>query len=200
MITIIDYRAGNLYNVAHALRYLGAEFVVSGDPDVVRRAGKVILPGVGSARAAMDSLAAQGLVEVLRELRAPFLGICLGLQLLFDASQEDETPCLGLLEGKVRRFDNRAVKVPQIGWNQVRYVCREPRDSALFQGIPDGSFFYFVHSYHAPCLEDRTLAVTEYDTVFSSALRQENFWAVQFHPERSGEAGLQLLRNFLTLE
>lgn len=194
MLAVIDYKAGNLYNVANALKYLGADFVFSGNPEVLRRASKVILPGVGSARPAMESLAEQGLVETLKQMRVPFLGICLGLQLLFDASEEDDTPCLGVLPGTVRRFDDSRVKVPQIGWNQVRY---RSDGAPLFQPIPDGSFFYFVHSYYAPLLDGVTLAVTDYAGTFSSAVRKDNYWGVQFHPERSGDAGLQLLRNFL---
>lgn len=196
MIVVIDYRAGNLYNVANALKHLKAEFVFSGDPEVVSRADKVILPGVGSARAAMDSLTEQGLIEVLKQLKTPFLGICLGLQLLFERSEEDDTLCLGLIPGAVRRFDSLRFKVPQIGWNQVCYTGNEP---LLFKGIPNGSFFYFVHSYYAPCLEGVSLAQSEYADRFSSAVRKDNFWGVQFHPERSGELGLGLLKNFVEL-
>lgn len=196
MIVIIDYRAGNLYNVANALKQLKAEFVFSGDPEVVSRAGKVILPGVGSARAAMDSLREQDLTGVLTQLKAPFLGICLGLQLLFERSEEDDTPCLGLIPGAVRRFDSSRFKVPQIGWNQVCYTGKEP---VLFNEIPNGSFFYFVHSYYAPFLERVTLAQSEYADRFSSAVRKDNFWGVQFHPERSGDLGLRLLKNFVEL-
>ncbi len=147
MIVVIDYKAGNLYNVGNALKYLKADFTVSGDPEVVSQADRVILPGVGSARAAMDSLAEQGLVEVLQGLRVPFLGICLGLQLLFEVSEEDNTPCLGLLPGTVRRFDSSQIKVPHIGWNQVSGldVSSQP-PSILLEGIPAESFFYFVHS------------------------------------------------------
>lgn len=200
MIVVIDYRAGNLYNVANALKYLGSEFVFSGDPEVVGQASKVILPGVGSARAAMDSLAEQGLVPALKGLRVPFLGICLGLQLLFEASEEDHTPCLGILSGIIRKFDSSQAKVPQIGWNQVRYPASQERPPRLFEGIPNHSFFYFVHSYYAPHLDGITVAVTEYVTSFASTVRKDNFWGVQFHPERSGDAGLRLLQNFLEVE
>ena len=200
MIVVIDYKAGNLYNVGNALKHLGVDFVFSGDPDVVRAASRVILPGVGSARAAMDSLSEQGLVPVLRNLRVPFLGICLGLQVLFDVSEEENTSCLKLLPGTVRCFDRSSVKVPHIGWNQVR---RQPNldigsgASRLLEGIPDDSYFYFVHSYFAPAAETTTLAVTDYDETFASIVAREHFWGVQFHPERSGEVGLRLLRNFI---
>ena len=198
MIVVIDYKAGNLYNVGNALKYLKADFTVSGDPDVVSQAERVILPGVGSARAAMDSLAEQGLVEVLQGLRVPFLGICLGLQLLFEVSEEDNTPCLGLLPGTVRRFDSSQIKVPHIGWNQVSGmdVSSQP-PSILLEGIPGESFFYFVHSYFAPLESPFTLGKTDYGSWFGSVAARENFYGVQFHPERSGEIGLKVLQNFL---
>ena len=197
MIVVIDYRAGNLYNVGHALRYLKADFVFSGDPEVVMQAEKVILPGVGSARAAMESLTEQGLVEVLQRLEVPFLGICLGLQLLFEISEEDQTPCLGMLSGTVQKFNSSRVKVPHIGWNQVRKRSGNSSAMTLFEGIPDDSFFYFVHSYFAPLVDQSALATTEYDEGFVSAVARENYCGVQFHPERSGQLGLQLLRNFV---
>ena len=148
----------------------------------------------------MDSLTEQGLVPVLRDLRVPFLGICLGLQLLFESSEEDHTSCLELLPGTVCCFDRTAVKVPHIGWNQV---CRKPNlDSGsaaarLLEGIPDRSYFYFVHSFFAPAAGLSTQAITDYDKTFASIVARDRFWGVQFHPERSGEVGLRLLRNFL---
>jgi glutamine amidotransferase len=201
VIVVIDYKAGNLYNVGNALKYLKADFTVSGDPDVVSQAERVILPGVGSARAAMDSLAEQGLVEVLQGLRVPFLGICLGLQLLFEVSEEDNTPCLGLLPGAVRRFDSSQIKVPHIGWNQVSGmdVSSQP-PSILLEGIPGESFFYFVHSYFAPLESPFTLGKTDYGSWFGSVAARENFYGVQFHPERSGEIGLKVLQNFLEVQ
>ena len=192
MIVVIDYRAGNLYNVGNALRYLGAEWIQSKDPETVRRASRIILPGVGSAAPAMESLAEEGLLDVLRTTRVPFLGICLGLQLLFERSDEEDTDCLGILEGSVRRFDSRSLKVPHIGWNQVRGT-----DDRLLAGIPDGSNFYFVHSYCASASASTTIAKTEYGVEFASVVRRQNFCGVQFHPERSGEVGLRLLRNFI---
>ena len=201
MIVVIDYKAGNLYNVGNALKFLKADFTVSGDPDVVSQAERVILPGVGSARAAMDSLAEQGLVEVLQGLRVPFLGICLGLQVLFEVSEEDNTPCLGLLPGTVRRFDSSQIKVPHIGWNQVSGmdVSSQP-PSILLEGIPGESFFYFVHSYFAPLESPFTLGKTDYGSWFGSVAARENFYGVQFHPERSGEIGLKVLQNFLEVQ
>jgi len=193
MIVVIDYKAGNLYNVGDALRHLGADFAFSADPAVVRKAGKVILPGVGSAKPAMESLEQLGLVPVLRQLSVPFLGICLGLQLLFERSDEEQTDCLGILPGVVKRFDSTRLKVPHIGWNQV---CCNGSDS-LFAGIPDKSSFYFVHSFYGPVSQDLTKGTTDYGESFSSVVAKENYHGVQFHPERSGELGLQILRNFL---
>jgi glutamine amidotransferase len=196
LIIVVDYDAGNLYNVANALRFLGIDFKFSGDPDEVSRADRVILPGVGSARAAMNSLEQQGLTGVIRELDVPFLGICLGLQLLYEKSEEDETPCLGILPGSIRRFDSSTVKVPHIGWNQVDW--RESGENGnLLAGISQSAFFYFVHSYYAPVAEDITVATTGYEVTFSSVIRKGNFVGCQFHPERSGEVGLKLFKNFL---
>ena len=203
MIVVVDYEAGNLYNVGNALTFLGVDFVFSGDPERVAQASKVILPGVGSARAAMDSLAEQGLVPVIRELQVPFLGICLGLQLLFDSSDEEDTPCLGVMEGRVRSFDDSRVKVPHIGWNQVWRGRSSPEQAAaakLLDGIPDGSYFYFVHSFYAPAGAAETAAVTDYADSFASMVFRKNFWGVQFHPERSGEPGLRVLKNFIQVD
>ncbi|HON00683.1 MAG TPA: imidazole glycerol phosphate synthase subunit HisH [Acidobacteriota bacterium] len=197
MLVVVDYEAGNLYNVGHALRRLGAEYVMSGEPDVVRHADAVILPGVGSARAAMASLERRRLVDVLRALRVPFLGICLGMQLLFEHSEEDDVVCLGLVPGVVRRFDSRRVKVPHMGWNQVHWEDTAILPDKILEGIPTESYFYFVHSYYAPVRKGVTAAVCCYDGTFSAAVRMDNFLGVQFHPERSGELGLRLLGNFM---
>jgi len=200
-VVVVDYKAGNLYNVGNALKHLGVEFVFSDDPMVLQTADRVILPGVGSARSAMDSLNEKKLVSVLKNLKVPFLGICLGLQLLFELSEENSTPCLGVFSGQVRRFDSRAVKVPHIGWNQI-VRCNEKSKAAevLLRGVPDSCFFYFVHSFFAPVTGSETLAVTEYGGSFASIVARQNFYGVQFHPERSGEIGLRLLSNFLELD
>jgi glutamine amidotransferase len=198
LIIVVDYDAGNLYNIANALKFLGVEYKFSGDPDVVRRAEKVILPGVGSARAAMRSLQKQGLIDAIRELDVPFLGICLGLQLLYEKSEEEATDCLGILPGSVEKFDSSVAKVPHIGWNQVEWE-KSDENSKLFAGISPCSFFYFVHSYYAPVAESLTLATTNYEVTFSSVIRKANFVACQFHPERSGEVGLRLFKNFLRI-
>ena len=196
MVIVVDYEAGNLYNVANALTFLGIEFEFSGDPDTLRKADRVILPGVGSARSAMNSLKEQGIAGVLRELKVPFLGICLGLQLLYETSEEDNTECLGILPGAVRRFDSSVGKVPHIGWNQVDWQGEE---NGLTKGLSPGTFFYFVHSYYAPQADEYTLATTNYGVTFSSMVQMGNFVGCQFHPERSGRVGLRLLENFLRI-
>jgi imidazole glycerol-phosphate synthase subunit HisH len=191
MITIIDYQAGNLRSVTNALDRLGASYEITDDPEVVRRAQKVIFPGVGAAGPAMQVLRKQGLGEVLRNLKVPVLGICLGLQLLFEQSAEGEVDCLGIIPGCVRRLQNP--KVPQIGWNLVKWA-----GSDLGKDIPDQSYFYFVNSFVAPlCVA--TSGVSFYGEMFSSVVQKENFYGVQFHPEKSGEVGLKLISNFLEL-
>ena len=184
-----------------ALKHLGVEHTFTSDPEVVASAEKVILPGVGSARTAMDSLEEKGLVPAIRDLRVPFLGICLGLQLLFETSDEDNVQCLGILPGTVKLFNREKVKVPHMGWNQVQWdrAISAELKGTLLEGIPSDGFFYFVHSYFAPLQSGITLAETEYDGVFSSAVTRDNFFGFQFHPERSGEPGLKLLSNFVNL-
>lgn len=201
MIIVIDYRAGNLYNVGLALKHLGVEYAFSSDPDEIKAAEKVILPGVGSARSAMQSLEERGLCRVIRSLRQPFLGICLGLQLLFENSAEENVKCLGIIPGSVERFSHHEVKVPHMGWNEVCWESERLGKSGkdLLRGIPAKEFFYFVHSYFAPLSDRFTLAVTEYSSLFSSAVVRDNFYGFQFHPERSGELGLRLLHNFVKL-
>ena len=192
-IVIVDYKAGNLTSVRLAFDALGAETLVTSDPEAVRGAARVVFPGVGAAASAMANLHALGLTEAVREAAAakPFLGICLGMQILFEHSEEDGgVDLLGILPGQVRRFPNvPGYKVPEIGWNQVRGLGIE--------GVPDGSEFYFVHSYYAE-MGPHTLGVTEYAGVeFSSAVRRGNLLATQFHPEKSGRLGLSLLQSFL---
>lgn len=194
---IVDYGSGNLRSVQKAFEHLGVEARVGSDPDQMGEAAGLVLPGVGAFGAAMRQLAAKGLVEPLVELikaGVPFLGVCLGLQLLFESSEEDPgVPGLGLVAGDVRALPP-TVKVPHIGWNQVE-ICRE---SSLFEGIPDGSAFYFVHSYAVvPRSPADVLAITDYDGVtFVSAVATGNLAAVQFHPEKSSTLGLRLYCNF----
>ena len=191
---IVDYKAGNLTSVRLAFDALGAETLVTSDPKAVRAAARVVFPGVGAAASAMANLRALGLVEAVREaaVAKPFLGICLGMQILFEHSEEDGgVDLLGVLPGRVRRFPTvPGCKVPEIGWNQVKGLSVE--------GVPDGSEFYFVHSYYAekgPC----TAGVTEYAGVeFTAAVRRVRLFATQFHPEKSGRLGLAVLKGFLS--
>ena len=194
MIAIVDYRAGNLTSVKLAFDAIGAETVVTSDPATVRAADRVVFPGVGAAASAMENLRALGLTDAVREAALsgrPFLGICLGMQILFEHSEEDGgVDLLGLLPGKVRRFpDVSGFKVPEIGWNDVE--AEDPRGF-----LKTGESFYFVHSYYAE-LNPFTVGRTAYAGVtFTAAVRKGNLFATQFHPEKSGRVGLSLLRSF----
>ncbi len=201
MIAIVDYKAGNLTSVRLAFRALGCDAAVTSDPQVILAADRVVFPGVGAAGSAMRNLTDLRLIPVLKEVAArgtPFLGICLGTQILFDFCEEDGgTPTLGLLPGRVPRFQpmDRWDKVPQMGWNQVKIVRPHP----LLDGIEDGSEFYFVHSYY-PAPSDPSLVpgTTDYAGItFASMVGSGNVAATQFHPEKSGRIGLRLLANFI---
>jgi glutamine amidotransferase len=200
-LAVIDYGAGNLPNVVRALQHLGVALEVTRDPAVVAKAPAVILPGVGATRDTMNTLTSTGLDEAICDAIArdvPFLGICVGMQVLLDHSDEfGRHDCLGVVRGDVTRFPE-GPKVPQIGWNQVHYTPHH-RQHALFDGIADGTDFYFVHSYYC-ALADQTIVAgrTDYALLFSSVLVHKNLAAVQFHPEKSGAAGLRLIRNFVT--
>jgi len=191
-VVIIKYNAGNTSSVLNALNRLNVQATVSNDADIICKAGKVILPGVGAAGAAMQSLQENGLDKVITSLRQPVLGICLGMQLMCTRSEENDTECLGIFKETVHRFGND-VKVPQMGWNNVSKLR-----SALFIGIKEDAYMYFVHSYYVP-LCAQAIGVTNYSTDYSSALQSDNFYGVQFHPEKSGAVGQQLLKNFLEL-
>jgi len=202
MIAVLDYDAGNLASVACAVRHLGHEPEITRDPDVIRAAERVIFPGVGAAGASMDSLRHLGLDEALREAHSagkPILGICIGCQVAFSRSEEDDgTDCLGLLDGEVTRFrfaEGIERKVPHMGWNEVRFSGSHP----VVKDIPAGSQFYFVHSYHVrPAEPELVLATASYGGIdFTAAVARDNLVAVQFHAEKSGPAGLKLLDNFL---
>ncbi len=199
-IAVIDYGAGNLRSVVRALQRIGAALEVTSHPDVVRAAPAVVLPGVGATRDTMQSLERLNLVAAIHETIArgtPFLGICVGMQVLCDQSEEFGLhPCLGIVGGTVQRLPSH-LKVPQIGWNQVHYMPRTAQHP-LFAGIDDGSDFYFVHSYYCDLTDERDIAATTtYGIAFPSALIRGNLAAVQFHPEKSGRYGLQLLTNFV---
>jgi glutamine amidotransferase len=198
LVTIVDYHAGNLTSVRLAVQKLGREASLTSDPEVVRSADRVIFPGVGAAGAAMTTLRSLGLANAIRDYAAsgrPLLGICLGAQIVLEHSEENDAKCLGLVPGEVRQLDVPAeAKVPHMGWNALEQVRPHP----VWDGLADGAQFYFVHSY-APSPADPNAAIgrTDYYGPFTSAIAQENLVAFQFHPERSGRLGLQLLDNFL---
>jgi len=200
MIAIIDYNVGNLHNLKNALDYQGLPNAIVTTAAEVAKAERIILPGVGAFWPAMEHLKKAGLEQVVRDRVAagvPFLGVCVGMQLLFDEGEEDGVhPGLGFIPGRVVRFSGN-LKVPQIGWNQVTLQRPDP----LLEGIPDGSYFYFVHSYHAQLTRPQdALGITEYSENFPAIARRGNVWGAQFHPEKSQEAGLRMLKNFATLQ
>jgi len=192
-IVLIKYNAGNIGSVANALERIGHTCVVTDDPDQIRSADKVIFPGVGEASSTMRYLKEKGLDRVIPGLKQPVLGICLGMQLMCSWSEEGDTPALGIFSEKVLRFRGPG-KVPHMGWNSIGF---DP-DITLFKGLEPGCYVYFVHSYFVEKSED-TLATCDYQGSFSAALKRENFYAVQFHPEKSGETGQRILRNFIEL-
>lgn len=195
-VVLIDAGGANLGSVRYALERLGARVRVSVDAAEIRGAERVILPGVGAAATAMARLRELGLVEVVRGLRQPLLGICLGMQLLYESSEEGDVECLGLLPGRVRKLtpiDNGAVRVPHMGWNRLRHRHGDP----LLAGIDDGAQVYFVHSYAAPVTAD-TLASCDHGVDFAAVVRRGNRHGAQFHPERSATVGARLLKNFLS--
>jgi len=200
MIGVVDYEAGNLKSVELALRHLGADFYVSKDPEKLITADRMIFPGVGEAFASMAVLGKTGLGDAVKEFAAsgkPLLGICVGCQILFDFSEERNTDCLGIIPGKILEFSaDMGLKVPHMGWNQVSHLGRHP----VFNGIADDSSFYFVHSYYPhPEADGLEIGRTEYGIEFTSAVARDNVVATQFHPEKSGEIGLKLLGNFISL-
>lgn len=194
-IVIVKYNAGNVQSVLFALQRLGKTALWTEDPEQISRAERVIFPGVGEASSAMRHLKERGLDEVIRQLQQPVLGICLGLQLFCRHSEENDTECLGIFDEQVRKFrsEPNRLKVPHMGWNTLHEV-----QGPLFEGVPDGSYAYFVHSYFAEKSAD-TVATTMYGLPFSAALQRDNFYAVQFHPEKSGETGQRILHNFLNI-
>lgn len=201
MIAVIDYDAGNIKSVIKAMEYLGVDCVLTRDKEEILKADKVILPGVGCFKDAMDNLHKYELVDVIKEFIAsgkPFLGICLGLQLLFDASEESPgVEGLGILKGSCKRFpDSLGLKVPEIGWNSLSF----PKESRLFKGVEEGSFVYFVHSYYLEAKDmEAVAAISEYGIPFHAAVEQDNVYACQFHPEKSSDTGLKILKNFIEL-
>jgi glutamine amidotransferase len=192
-IIIIKYNAGNIQSVKFALERIGVQAKVSDNLEEISGADKIIFPGVGEASSAMKYLRERGLDEVIRNAKQPLLGICLGLQLLCRHSEENDTDCLGVFDAGVKRFESNTLKIPHMGWNNVDF-----RENRLFRGITEHAWFYFVHSYYAT-LSSQTIATTRYAQTFSSAMNKDNFYGVQFHPEKSAGAGEQILKNFLSL-
>jgi len=194
MLAIIDYKAGNLTSLTNAIERLGFAYKITSDPNEVKRADKIIFPGQGAAGSGMKNLKEFGIINVLKNTKVPFLGICLGMQLLFEASEENNTKCLGILSGKVRKFQTKDLPVPQMGWNSVKFAGTSP----LIKNIPNDSYFYFANSYVAE-VDENTIGVGFYGGPFTAIIQKDNFFGTQFHPEKSGEFGIKLLRNFLKL-
>ncbi len=194
-IAIIKYNAGNIYSVVNALRRLGVEPVITDSPEELAEASHVIFPGQGSAQTTMEYLKSHGLDKVIRSLRQPVLGICVGQQLLCAHSEEGDVDCIGIFPESVKRFNpvDRELKVPEMGWNKLRDIS-----SPLFDGVEEGDYVYFVHSFYVPKSEF-TIATADYSLPYSAALHRDNFWTVQFHPEKSGAVGERILRNFLEM-
>jgi len=194
-VAIVDYNAGNIRSVENALRRLGVEPMLTADADVIRKADKVIFPGQGEARGTMDSLRSRGLDEVIKKLTQPTLGICIGMQLLCRHSEEGDTDCIGIFDTEVKRFHNlrHEDKIPQMGWNTIGQL-----QGPLYNGLTEDSYVYYVHSYYVP-LCPWTAAVTDYILPYSASICKDNFYATQFHPEKSGAVGECILQNFLNL-
>lgn len=201
MTAIIDYDAGNIKSVEKALLYLGEEAVITREQEVIRTADRVILPGVGAFGTAMEKLRSYGLEQVIQEVTAegiPFLGICLGLQLLFESSEESEgVKGLGILPGQILRLpEEEGVKIPHIGWNSLKF----PNKGRLFEGISEDAYVYFVHSYYLKAEDEGIVtASSEYGTLIHASVEKDNVFACQFHPEKSSQVGLTILKNFITI-
>lgn len=194
MIAIIKYKAGNTASVANALDRLGAHYFFAETPEELESAKAVIFPGVGHAGAAMESLREKGVDEWLKNTKKPVLGICVGMQLLFETSTEGDTVGLGIIPGALKKFDENEAKVPHMGWNKLK----NPQKHPILKNLISKNYLYFVHSYYAP-VGDHTLATCEYINDFSAIVAKENFIGVQFHPEKSGSVGSLILQNFLDL-
>ena len=191
-LVILDYGVGNIKSIQFAFDRLGVTAVLSNDIELIKAADKIIFPGVGEASSAMNKLKDTGLIDDIKKLKQPVLGICLGMQLMCNKTEEGQTECLGIFDVTVKRFSN-SVKVPQMGWNTITNL-----KSRLFDGIPDKEYMYLVHSYYAENNEC-AIATTDYELPYASALQKNNFYGVQFHPEKSGRSGERILQNFLKL-
>ena len=191
-LVILDYGVGNIKSIQFAFGRLGVTAVLSNDIELIKAADKIIFPGVGEASSAMNKLKDTGLIDEIKKLKQPVLGICLGMQLMCNKTEEGQTEGLGIFDVTVKRFSN-SVKVPQMGWNTITNL-----KSRLFDGIPDKEYMYLVHSYYAENNEC-AIATTDYELPYASALQKNNFYGVQFHPEKSGRSGERILQNFLKL-
>lgn len=194
MIALIDYGAGNTASVANALKELKTEFIITSNLNEVDECEKIIFPGVGEATSAMNRVRDNNLLNLLQTTEKPLLGICLGMQLLGEFSEERNTKCIGVIPFTCKEFDTTDVKVPHMGWNRVKPSSGSP----LFRGINSDDFFYFANSYYVP-IGEYTDSTTEHGIRFSASIREQNYYGVQFHPEKSGKSGLKLLKNFLEL-
>jgi glutamine amidotransferase len=194
MIALIDYGAGNVASVANALMALNEEFSITKNETEICRANKIIFPGVGEASFAIRQLHMLNLFSLLRIVKKPLLGICLGMQLMADHSTEGDVTCLGIFPSITKKFDSSKTKVPHMGWNDIEITI----ESKLFQDIKSGEHFYFANSYYVP-VNQYTTSITDNNIKFSSTMEKGNFYGVQFHPEKSGDAGLKLLKNFVEL-
>ncbi len=194
-IVIIQYNAGNIQSVLYALERIGAEAIVTDNQETIMAADKVIFPGVGEASTAMNYLKERNLDQVIQSLKQPLLGICLGMQLMCSFSEENNTNCLGIFNEQVKQFipTEQSLKVPQMGWNTIHHL-----KSDLFKGVTEESYAYFVHGYYAS-VGEHTIAQTNYILDYSSALHKDNFYGVQFHPEKSASVGEQIIQNFLNI-
>jgi glutamine amidotransferase len=194
MIALIDYGAGNTASVSNILKQLDTDFILTNAKENIEAADKVILPGVGEASSAMKKLNELKLISTLKNLTKPFLGICLGMQLLCESTEEGNTECLGIIPVIVKKFDNNDLKVPHMGWNSIKKISGDK----LYNKILDGEYFYFAHSYFIP-QNQFTTSTCNYGLEFSASLQYKNFYGVQFHPEKSAQQGIKILKNFLEL-
>ncbi|MBB6459003.1 imidazole glycerol phosphate synthase subunit HisH [Flammeovirga kamogawensis] len=191
-VAIIKYNAGNVQSVRYALQRLGIDPILTDNAEELMSADKVIFPGVGEAKSAMDYLKERNLDTLIKDLKQPTLGVCLGLQLMCNHSEERDTDCLGIFDTKVKKFESKTLKVPHMGWNNIHDL-----KTPLYKGIEDHDYVYYVHSYYAELCEN-TIAITDYVNPYSASLHKDNFYAAQFHPEKSGDIGQKIIQNFLT--
>ena len=202
-VAIVKYNAGNIYSVVNALRRMGIDPLLTDDAELLQKADCVLFPGQGEARGAMEYLKARRLDEVIRDLKQPVFGICVGQQLLCKHSEEGDVDCIGIFDAEVKRFkpEKHEDKVPCMGWNKLRFAQNEElgmRNEKLMEGLDNDPYVYFVHSYYVPVCED-TIAVADYILPYSASMHKDNFYTCQFHPEKSGKVGEKILENFLQL-